>query len=94
MLIDVGDPTLNLALNACFFAILLVTLLALIPWRRLGAERFSYRLRWLVFPLIILAAVYESLMPSRFDIRVDLFLLLPQYAVVLLISVARWCRKA
>jgi len=51
MLIDVGGQTLNLAFNTCFFAILLVTLLALILWRLLGAARFSYRLRGLFLPV-------------------------------------------
>ena len=92
MLIDVGDPTLNLALNACFVAILLLALLALIPWRLFGVARFSYRLRWLILPLILLAVSYEYLMPSRFDIRIDLLLLLPLYLLVLVASLARWRR--
>ena len=82
MLIDAGDPVLNIALNGCFFAITLLTLIAIVPWRVLGAARFSRLLHWLFLPVLVLAVTYELLMPIRFDIRIDLFLLIPMYAIV------------
>jgi len=82
MLIDTGDPTRDIALNGCFFAISLLTLAAVIPWRALGAARVSHLLRWLFIPVLALAVAYEMLMPLRFDIRLDLFVLIPMYAIV------------
>lgn len=82
MLINVDDHVLNIALNGCFYAITLLTLIAIVPWRALGAARFSRLLHWLFLPVLVLAVVYELLMPIRFDIRIDLFLLIPMYAVV------------
>ena len=90
MLFDVGDPTRNLALSACFFAILALTVAAVVPWRALGAARLSRLLRWLFLPALALAATYEWLMPARFDIRVDLLLLLPMYAVIAVTCLVRW----
>jgi hypothetical protein len=90
MLIDVEDGARNYLLNACFYSVSILTLLALVPWRSFGAERMSRLLRWLVFPVLALAIVYEAAMPVRYNIRVDLLLLLPAYAVVLVTSVARW----
>jgi len=82
MLIDVGEPILNIALNGCFFAITLLTLIAIVPWRALGAARVSRLLHWLFLPVLVLAVTYEMLMPLRFDIRLDLFVLIPMYAIV------------
>jgi membrane protein DedA with SNARE-associated domain len=90
MLINVDDPIRNLILNGCFYVILAATLIALVPWKFLGAERVSRMLRWLVLPVVGLAVGYEAAMPSRFDIRIDLLLLLPLYFVVLATSVFRW----
>jgi len=90
LLIDVQDPILNLVLNTCFLVIILLTVIALVPWKAVGADRVSRGLRWLAIPVFILAVAYERAMPSRFDIRVDLLLLLPAYALVLVTSVARW----
>jgi len=88
--IDVQDPARNLILNACFYMILLLTLIALVPWKTMGAKRVSSGLRWLAIPILALAVVYEWTMPSRFNIRVDLLLLLPAYGLVLVTSVVRW----
>jgi len=63
---------------------------SLIPWKSFGAHRVSRLFRWLPIPVIGLAIIYEWAMPSRFDIRVDLFLLLPAYAVVIISSLVRW----
>jgi hypothetical protein len=90
MLLDVQDPVRNLVLNGCFYAIALLALLALVPWKAVGAGQTGHRLRWLAAPTLGLAIIYESAMPSRFDIRVDLFLLLPAYGLILLTSLVRW----
>lgn len=90
MLINVQDPIRNLILNGCFYAIALLAFAAIIPWSRLGAVRVSRLLRWLVVPVLGLAIAYESAMPPRFNIRLDLVLLLPAYGLVLLTSIVRW----
>jgi hypothetical protein len=90
MLIDVGDPLRNLMLNACFYAICALAAIAVIPWKTAGAVRLSELLRWLAVPVLALAAVYESAMPARFDIRIDLLVLLPACGLVVATSVARW----
>jgi len=87
---DVGDPTRNAVLTACFIAIALLTVAAVVPWKALGAARLSRWARWLWLPVLLLAIAYEATMPSRFDIRVDLVLLVPMYLVVVLASVVRW----
>ena len=90
---DVGDPTRNAILQICFFGILALTIAALVPWKTFGAVRVSKLARWIVLPVLLLALVYESAMPTRFDIRVDLLLLLPMYVVVLLSTTLRWVRS-
>lgn len=92
MLIDVGEPGRNLVLNACFYLSGLMFAVALVPWRWMGAAGLSRLLRWLPLPSAVLAVVYEVTMPSRFDIRVDLLLLLPMYALIALTSAFRWVR--
>lgn len=91
-MIDVGDPVRNIALNAIFFAVVAITLVAVIPWGSVGAPRIGQFLRWLMIPVLVLAIVYEWLMPSRFDIRIDLVLLLPMYVVIIVTSAFRWWR--
>jgi hypothetical protein len=90
MLIDVQDPEANLILNGCFYAIIFLTIISLVPWKSLGAEHLSRMLRWMALPVFGLAILYESVMPSRFDIRIDLLLLLPAYALVVATSIVRW----
>jgi len=80
MLIDVGNPARNLLLNGCLYTLLLLSLIACVPWGRLAAPRFSHLLRWLPVPADGLAMAYEVAMPERFDIRLDLALLLPRDA--------------
>lgn len=87
---DVGDPALNAVLNLCFGAIALLTVAAIIPWKAAGADRVHRLLRWIAVLVFALAVLYEWLMPLRFDIRVDLLLLLPMYAVVIGTSLVRW----
>ncbi len=90
---DVGDPTRNAVLTACFFGIALLTIAALVPWKGFGADRVSKLARWIILPVLLLAFVYEWAMPARFDIRVDLFLVLPMYVAVLVSSIFRWVRS-
>lgn len=90
MLIDVGDLLRNLALNTCLYLILFLAIAGLVPWRALGVPIPSRFLRWLAVPVFLLAVAYEWLMPSRFDIRLDLVLLLPAYGLVLVASFVRW----
>lgn len=87
---DVGDSALNAALNLCFGAIVLLAVAVIVPWGAVGAPRMNRLLRWAVVPICVLAVLYEWLMPSRFDIRVDLLLLLPMYVVVIVTSLFRW----
>ncbi len=53
---DVGDPSRNAILNICFFAIALLTVAAVVPWKALGAERLSKLARWLGVPVLLLAS--------------------------------------
>lgn len=88
--IDVQDPVRNLILNTCFFAIAFLVIVSLVPWKSLGANRVSRLLRWLPLPMLGLAVLYESTMPSRFDIRIDLLLLLPAYVLIAISSIVRY----
>ena len=89
-MVDVGDPARNLVLNAVFLLVGLMTVVTLVPWGRIGATRLSRLLRWIPFPAAVLAVVYETAMPSRFDIRIDLLLLLPLYGLIIATSAFRW----
>ena len=88
---SVGDPTRNAILTGCFLAITVLTIAALVPWKSFGATRLSRLARWLPVPVFLLALVYEATMPARFDIRVDLLLLLPMYGLVVAATIVRWC---
>lgn len=90
MLIDVGGTIRNLVLNGCFYVIAVAAVFALIPWGFFGAEKVSRALRWLFPTVLCLALIYEVAMPSSYDIRVDLFLLLPLYAIAATTSLIRW----
>jgi hypothetical protein len=90
MLIDVQDPARNLLLNACLYTVAAMALAAIIPWKAIGYPRLSRALRWLAMPALGLAIAYEWAMPSRFDIRLDLVLLIPLYAIILMTSLVRW----
>ena len=94
MILDVGDPASNFGLNSCFWLIIALALISILPWKSLGAPRLSFWARWTWLPVVVLAIAYEGLMPSRFDIRIDLLLLLPLYALVLLACAIRWWRRA
>lgn len=90
---DVGDPLRNILLNVCFASIALLTVAAVLPWRLLGAVRLSKLARRVIVPVLLLAVAYEAIMPSRFNIRVDLLLLLPMYGLVVVASIVRWWRS-
>jgi len=96
MPIDVQDPALNLTLNFCLFGIAAAALLSLVPWPlRRGRGRWSL---WLPLPALALYAVYEATMPSRMDIRLDLVLIWPLLATILLgwtvrLLRLRWLRR-
>ncbi len=82
MLLDIGEPARNLLLNACFYGIVVVTLLSLIPWRlKAGGNRWTL---YLPVPALALYATYEASMPSNWDIRLDLFLLAPMGLLIVL----------
>lgn len=82
MLLDVGDPARNLILNACFYGIVLVTLLSMVPWRLgHGGNRWTL---YLPLAAVALYATYEVAMPPNWDIRLDLFLLAPMGLVIVI----------
>jgi hypothetical protein len=89
MLIDVEDPLRNIILNFSLILLVLMTIAAIIPWGTLGAERIGRLATLLPIPVLAVALVYETAMPSRYDIRLDLFLLLPAYGLVLLATLIR-----
>jgi hypothetical protein len=93
MLIDVQDSTRGIALNVCFYAIVLLALVGAVPWKTLGAARLSRALRWLMLPVLGFAIAYESIMPSRMNIRIDLLLLAPAYVLTIVTSLVRWLAK-
>lgn len=87
LLINVDDVRLNLILNGCFWAIVVLTVFSTFPWGLLGLGQRVARL----LPAAALAvyAIYEWAMPARMDIRVDLFLLAPMGAIILITWVVR-----
>lgn len=81
MLLNVDDPRLNLILNGCFWALVLITLLSMFPWGWLGlGRRMAHTLPGAALGVYI---VYEWAMPSRMDIRIDLLFLAPMGAIIL-----------
>lgn len=86
-MIDVQDSSLNLILNICFFLILGLGLVSIVPWKlRAGKNRWT-----LVLPIlaIVLYLVYELTMPNNWDIRLDLIILWPILALIILLTVVR-----
>jgi|LakMenEpi03Aug12_release.lakeMendotaPanAssembly.Ray.scaffolds.fasta_scaffold253960_2 hypothetical protein len=90
MLIDVEDAGLDTILNACFVVNVVLSLLALVPWRVLGAPKLCRMLRWVPIPILVLTYVYEAYMPSGYNIRVDRLILLPLYVLALATTAIRW----
>ena len=92
MLIDVGDPARNLILNACFYGIVLVMLLSLVPWRLKGRRnRWSF---YLPIAGLFLYIIYETAMPPNWDIRVDLLLVAPMGALIIVAWIVRLILRA
>lgn len=94
MLIDVEDPLRNLILNGSLVAVALMAIAAAVPWGAFGADRIARLATFLPIPALAVAVVYETAMPSRYDIRLDLLLLVPAYGLILLATairlLARW----
>ena len=87
MPIDVQESGLNLILNACLFGLVAFALLSIVPWRlRDGRNRWTL---WLPLAALIIYAVYETSMPARWDIRLDLVLIAPLLFVVLIAWLVR-----
>jgi len=86
-MIDVQDPSLNLVLNVCFFVIFGLGLVSLVPWRlKSGGNRWTLALPVLA---ILVYVVYEVTMPNNWDIRIDLLLLWPILALIVLLGAIR-----
>ncbi len=71
MLINVRDADFNSLLNACFFGLVLVAIASCIP----GPRR-----RWTLWLPVLAIGIYvvcEWAMPVRYDIRLDLVLIMP-----------------
>lgn len=76
-------------LTFCFFAMLALAAIAIVPWEVFAGRRASRLLRWLGIPVLLLAIFYEWRMPPGMNIRVDLLLLLPAYLAVIGTSAVR-----
>ena len=88
MIIDIQDPILNLALNSCLWFLLATALISLVPWRLKDGKN-----RWtLLLPVmsILVYAGYELLMPNNWDIRMDLVLIWPLLALIILSGLIRF----
>lgn len=88
MLIDVQATDLNLILNGCLYGLALLAVLSIIPWR-LRDRRNRWTL-WLPLGAFGLYFAYEATMPANWDIRVDLVLIFPLLAIVLLAWLIRF----
>lgn len=93
MLIDVEDPLRNLILNLCLLGIVFMTVLALVPWRLLRARTLGRLAIWLPIPVLVVGLIYEAAMPVRYDIRVDLLLLVPAYGLVIVATLIRFISR-
>ncbi|MFN2099580.1 hypothetical protein [Altererythrobacter sp. MF3-039] len=89
-MIEVGDSAANMVLNLCFFAIVFVAILSFVPWGKIGLVKLGKAMKWAWLPVLVLAVTYESTMPSRFDIRLDLLILIPAYLALLCTCAIRW----
>lgn len=93
MLIDVEDPLRNLILNSCLLGIVFMTVLALVPWSLLRARKLGQLAIWLPIPVLAVGLIYEAAMPVRYDIRMDLVLLIPAYGLVLFATLIRFISR-
>ena len=86
-MIDVQDSSLNIILNSCLFFILILSIVSIIPWKLKSRKN-----RWtLALPIlgILTYLVYEVTMPSNWNIRMDLVLLVPPLAVIIFLGIIR-----
>jgi len=87
MLINIHDPLLNLVLNSCMYIIFVITLISLVPWRlKSGKNRWTLLLPAVA---ILVYLVYEITMPDNWDIRMDLVLIWPTLALIMLAGIIR-----
>ncbi len=87
MIINVNDPSLNLILNACFYLILVLGFVSLLPWRlKYGKNKWTLALPVLA---IVVYLKYEFTMPNHWNIRMDLFLLWPVMLLILVLGLIR-----
>ncbi len=82
MLIDVKAPDLNLILDGCFYGLAVLAALSVVPWRL--RERRNRWTLWLPAAALALYLAYETTMPARWDIRLDLLLIFPLLLIVVL----------
>ena len=87
MIINVNDPSLNPILNTCFYLILGLGLVSLLPWRlKYGKNKWTLALPVLT---IVVYLKYEFTMPNNWNIRTDLFLLWPVMLLVIVLGLIR-----
>ena len=87
MLIDVKAPDLNLILNGCLYGLAVLAALSVVPWRL--RERRNRWTLWLPPTALALYLAYEITMPARWNIRLDLLLVLPLLLIVVLAWLVR-----
>ncbi len=82
ILIGVKAPDLNLILNGCFYGLAVLAAWSVVPWRL--RERCNRRTLWLSPAALALYLIYEITMPVRWNIRLDLLLILSLLLIVAL----------
>ena len=91
---ETGNAARDIELAVLAIVVLVCALIVLVPWGRKSAfARIATHLPLLALPTY---AVYEWLMPSNFDIRIDLLVLWPALAICLLGWIVKmlWRRRA
>lgn len=87
MIIDVNDPSLNVILNTCFYLLLVLGAVSLVPWKlKNGKNRWTLTLPVFAIGIYIM---YEFSMPDNWDIRLDLVFLWPVLIIILLSTLIR-----
>ncbi len=87
MLIGVEAPDLDFILNGCFYGLAVLAALSVVPWRL--RERRNRWTLWLPAAALALYLAYETTMPARWDIRLDLLLIFPLLLIVVLAWLVR-----
>ncbi len=86
-----GDPARDFWLSVFAGLILVLAIVALIPWGRATALRRA--LGWLPALTLPVYGWYEYLMPDRFDIRIDLLLIWPLVIIAFIGFLIRLMRR-